>query len=491
MGWLSRIRNFFMNIFDNNKIETAFGIKIASDLDMNTLVEDWLKTYQGEPKWKGVSDNQVRYSLNVASTMCRDLSAKAVSEIEISDNNKENELFQQFVEDEISQQIRQQVEYGLASGAFVCRPFFDPQTNRISLSWYTADRFVPVDWSGKRCVSGVFIDQDVVVSNYDKVVWTKLELQKWTYGKNGVGGTVDITVKLFKSSSENDIGDEVPLSSYEKWANITPTAHVDDLTAPLFVYAPMPFANNKQFNSHAGVSLYKDGMAQLEQIDRCYDSLNWEIESSEKKIFVDEQMVETVRTDNGEIIPRLNSREKRLYKVMDAQGAVSKYMDAYSPEIRQADLTATLKTQLSLLCTACGLDSGAYVYDEQAQAVTATEIKTKNQKTYQTICDIQRWTVTPAIRQIVVAVNQMQLLYEVPAIGDIDLAIGYGDSILIDAESDKQNAQRETQLGLRSKLNYLMEYRGLSEEEARKELATIQGETPEQIDFFGNGGDNE
>lgn len=480
-----------MNVLDTNRIEKAFNIKIASDLDMNDLIEDWLKTYQGQPKWVGAGKDQLLHSLNVASTMCRDLSAKAVSEIEIADNNKDNELFQQFVEDEVHQQIRQQLEYGLASGAFVCRPYYDPQTNRITLSWYTADRFIPVEWSGKRCVSGVFIDRDLVKKNEATTCWTKLELQKWTFGKDGVGGSVDITVKLFKSSSDTTIGEEVPLNSYEKWADITPTAHIEDLTAPLFVYAPMPFANNKQFNSHTGVSLFKDGMSQLEHIDRCYDALNWELQSSEKKIFVDEQMVETVRTENGEIVPRMDSKDKRLYKVMDAQGAVAKYMDIYAPDIRQADITATLKTQLSLLCSACGLDSGAYVYDEQAQAVTATEIRTKNQKTYQTICDIQRWTITPAINQIAVAVNALQELYEIPSIGEVDVALGFGDSILVDAETDKQNAQREVQMNLRSKLNYLMEYRGLSEEEAKKELALIQSEQPEQVDFFGNGGDNE
>ena len=81
----------------------------------------------------------------------------------------------------------------------------------------------------------------------------------------------------------------------------------------------------------------------------------------------------------------------------------------------------------------------------------------------------------------------MQLLYEIQNFGDIDLNVAFGDSILVDVETDKQNAQRETTLGLRSKLNYMMEYRGLSEEDAKKELAVISSEQPEQVDFF-NGG---
>lgn len=487
MGFFARIRNWFMKRFDTNRIEREFNVRITAPMDMTELVEEWLKVYQGTPSWVGDDKEQVLHTLNVASTMCRDLANKAVSEIEISDNSRENEPFRQFVDDELTQQIRDQLEFGLASGAFVCRPYYDAEMNRITLSWYTADRFIPVDFSGKRCVSGIFIDQDVVSDGTSQTVYTKLELQKWNYGKKGVGGSVDITVKLFKSNGVETLGSEVGLSTYAKWASIPPSTHIDDLEAPMFVYAPMPFTNNKAINEKFGVSLYKDGMSQLEQIDRAWDDLNWELQSSQNKVFLDEQMIETVRTSSGEIVPRLDSKEKRLYKVMDANGAVNKFMDVYSPAIRQADITATLKTNLALLCTACGLDSGAYVYDEQAQAVTATEIRTKNQKTYQTICAVQKWTVMPAVRAIVKAVYEMQLLYDIQNFGDIDLNVAFGDSILVDVETDKQNAQRETTLGLRSKLNYMMEYRGLSEEDAKKELAVISSEQPEQVDFF-NGG---
>ena len=484
MNWLARIRNWIMERFDKNRIERDFNVRIASDMDMQDLIEAWLNAYQGRPAWVGDGDTQVLHTLNVASTMCRDLANKAVSEIEISDNAKTNEAFMQFVDDELTQQIRDQLEFGLATGAFICRPYYDAEMNRISLSWYTADRFIPVDWSGKRCVSGIFIDQDVVTDNSNTTVWTKMELQKWNFGKDGVGGSVDITVKLYKSSSLGSLGNEVDLSQYEKWSAITPSAHIDNLQAPLFVYAPMPFTNNKAPNSKAGVSLYKDGMSQLEQIDRNWDDLNWELQSSQNKVFVDEQMLETIRTDKGEIVPRLDSKDKRLLKVMDAGGAVNRYMEVFSPAIRQADITATLKTNLSLLCTACGLDSGAYVYDETAQAVTATEIRTKNQKTYQTICSIQKWTVSPALTSIIKAVGEMQDLYEVTNFGVEDLNVAYGDSILVDVETDKQNAQREVTLSLRSKLNYMMEYRGLSEEDARKEIAVIATEKPEEVDFF-------
>lgn len=485
MGLFSAIRNLFMSKFDTTKLENIFKVKIATSLSMQDLIADWQRIYQGCPSWVGDGTEQVRISLNTASTIVDDLATKCVSEITIGEND--NELVNQFWNDEIKSEIRQQLEYGLSSGAFIIRPYYDAQLHRIALSWYTADRFIPVDWVGRHCMSGIFIDQDEVDNHGNKIYYTKLELQKWSYGSDGKGGKVEIIVKAFKSNSPTDLSKEIPLTEYEKWAEIPPYSDVNYLTAPLFVYAGMPFSNNKAFGSKAGVSLYKDAVGVLEKIDRIYDNLCWEIESTQHKIFVDLQMLETERTKDGNLRVKMDGKDKRLYSVLDANGAVNKYMDEYSPAIRQADITATLKTNLSLLCNNMHLDSGAYVYDEAKQAVTAREITSKEQKTYQTICDIQNWCITPAIERLFEAVSEMQTLYDLPNFGEYEIAVSFGDSILSDEETNRENAQRETQLGLRSKLNYLMEYRGLTEEEAKAELAIIEAEQPAQIDFFGNG----
>lgn len=486
MSLFSRIKDWFMNRFDNRKIEKVFGIRINTPMDMNELIEDWQSAYQGSPRWLGEGTNQVPYTLNLASTIANDIAMKATSEVVISQSDSADQLLEDFIEDEVMPEIRKQTEYALAMGSFIARPFYDAETGKISLSWYSADRFLPVEWSGHRCVSGIFIDQIEENKNGNITYLTKLELHKWTFGSDGVGGAVDITVKAFKGNTPNDLAQEISLGSVPQWENIQPTAHISNLSAPLFVYAPTPYSNNKAFNSKAGVSLYKDGMAHLEEIDRVWNALRWEREFTEGKIFVDQDMMEVERNANGELRTKINGKDKRIFTVMEANGQIPKFMEAFSPAIRQGDYTAMLKTNLSLLCTACHLDSGAYVYDENAGAVTATEVRTRNQKTYQTIVDFQSHTLTPALKRIVECVRQMQLLYNLPAFQDeATIEVSYGDSILIDAESDKQNAQRETQMGLRSKMNYLMEYRGLSEEDARKELAQIDTETPQQIDFFG------
>jgi len=490
MNPFRRIKEWFMNRFvDTSKIENAFNVKLAVSSDMESLIQEWMDVYQGSPSWCGEGDKNVPSTLSVASTVCNDLAQKAVSELAITLNkNGDDELFDTFVQDEVISAIREQVEYGLAGGAFIIRPYYDANLKRITLSWYTADRFIPVEWAGRKCVSGIFIDQIVRSSDNRDEYYNKLEYHKWTYKNDGIRGMEDITVKCFKSDSSTELGKEIELTEVQEWANITPHAVLDiGQNTPLFVYAKNPFANNKSPNNKTGVSLFKDGLPHLEEIDRCWNALIWERDSSERKVFVDADMMESERDGEGYLRTKLSKRDKKLFQVMNAEGRVTnKFMDVYSPEIRQAEYVSMIKAHLSLFCMAIHVDPGAYIFDENTGAVTATEIRTKNQKTFGTITDVQKNTITPALTELFNCVRTMQMAYGCPAFSDnMDIAIAYGDSILVDSDSEKENAKDEVQIGLRSKKSYLMEFRNMSEEEAEQELEQIKDETPAETDFFG------
>ena len=99
--------------------------------------------------------------------------------------------------------------------------------------------------------------------------------------------------------------------------------------------------------------------------------------------------------------------------------------------MRIDQLNAALKTQLSVVCMACHLDAGAYVYDQAAQAVTATEVRTKSQQTYGTIVDIQDQMIKPFVASSWTTSRAVQQLYETEAIPDeVMLGFDFGDSIL-------------------------------------------------------------
>lgn len=463
------------------KVTSVFGLRAESSADMADEICAWRDIYKGQAYWVGEGKEQVK-SVGVATAIINDLATKCVSEITLTE--EPDTLLANFFEDEIQQQIRQQLEYALALGAVIVRPYYDAESNRIALSWYTADRFIPTQWSGKRCIGGVFVDYLVKEEGGQKAYYTKLESHKWRYGKDGVGGSVAIEVKAFKSSVGFGLEEEIGLAEVAEWANIPPMQEVNEIGHPLFVYASTPFSNNKNLNSKQGVSIYKDAEAIIERIDRTWDNLAWELESSANKIFISQDVLDQEYDDDGRRFVLLDSKQRRLYQTMDAPQS-SNAIDIFSPQIRQADITAVLKTNISLLCSVMHLDSGAYVYEESGQAVTATEVTAKQQKTYQTICDIQQWLVTPLIKRTIDVVRVLQHLYGLAMIPEQEIIVDYGDSILTDEETARQTAITEVTNGVRSKMSYLMEYRNMTEEEAQKEIALIEAEKPKTVDFFG------
>jgi A118 family predicted phage portal protein len=244
-----------------------------------------------------------------------------------------------------------------------------------------------------------------------------------------------------------------------------------------------PWANNQDFNNPQGTSLFRDAMDNLPELDRAYTTLCWEVESGKAAVFVDDSMIEVDPTDPKRDL--LDPLEKRLYrKLSSVEG--KDLLEPYNPALRIDQLNAALKTQLSVVCMACHLDAGAYVYDQAAQAVTATEVRTKSQQTYGTIVDIQDQMIKPFVSQLVDNIRAVQQLYETEAIPDeVMLGFDFGDSILTDEQSDRTNAQAEVVGGLRSKISYLMEYRGMTEQQALAEIERIKGETPVVNPFFG------
>jgi A118 family predicted phage portal protein len=138
---------------------------------------------------------------------------------------------------------------------------------------------------------------------------------------------------------------------------------------------------------------------------------------------------------------------------------------------------------------ACHLDAGAYVYDQASNAITATEVRSKQQQTYGTIVDIQDQMIEPFIRAFVDTVRALQDLYDLERVipKEVELGIDFGDSVLTDEETDRSNAQAEVTTGLRSKQSYLMEYRGMTEEQALQEIERIKAETPVFTGFFDAG----
>lgn len=483
MGIFSRLKEWIMSKFSPQTIEKNLGVKLLDMGDMPELVQTWGRMYQGNPPW--LSDKVT--TLNLPTIICSDLAKKAIAELKVgaSVNNgaKEDELAKEFLKEAVLPFLRSQVEYSLAIGGIIMRPWYDQKAGKVRIGWYTAEQIIPLEWDNKKLSGAILIDQRNIVSNGVTTYYTKLEAHKFQEG-----GVYTITTRFFKSSSSADLGTQIPSAGtvIKQWDGIDTDVIINNLTAPLFVYMGTPWANNKLINNPTGCSIFKDAVQIIEELDKTWSTLNWEREGGEMRLFIDQSMLPSKLGDNGEIVYEVGDKaDRRLYRKLDVAESSKALLDPWAPELRINDLLTKLKSDLSLACMACHLDPGAYVYDSDKGAVTATEVRSKNQQTYGTIVDIQVQMIQPAVSQIVDAVRSVQQLYGIEAFADdVSLGFDWGDSILVDSETERVNAQAEVASGLRSKLSYLMTYRGMTEEQARAELAQIKADSPAPVSMF-------
>jgi len=496
MSWFSglwdRAKEWFMSKLPVQDIYNKMGVKPQVSVDMQSLIDAWKATYQGHPSWK----SEDMLTLSFPSIVCWDIAKKAIGELEISaslptpEGQKAviDENSTDYIKRNIRPFIRSQVEYGLAMGGIVARPWYDQDTKKTRIGFYTADNALPTKWDGKKMTGVILIDQITKNSAGSYTTYTKLESIEpsdslYDPQTNQTASGWMIKTRIFKSTVKSSIGQEITFASApSQWAGITPDVPVLGNVCP-FAYMGTPWANNQDLNSPQGTSIFRDAMENLEELDRTYTNLSWEIEAGKAALFIDESLLDI--DESGNI--KETQTEKRLYrKTASGDGNL---LEPYNPPIRIEQLNAALKTQLSVICMLCHLDAGAYVYDAAQTSVTATEVRTKQQQTYGTILDIQDNMIRPFIKDLIDTVRGVQILYVQDKAEwireDIEVGIDFGDSILVDEETDRATAQSEVSLGLRSKLAYLMEWRGMTEAHALAEIKRIQEETPVQQTFFG------
>ena len=296
-----------------------------------------------------------------------------------------------------------------------------------------------------------------------------------------------ITTKAF-SYNGGTLGEEVPLSTVPQWAELTPKITIQNLGHPLFVYMKTPFTNNLDM-SPVGISFFANAIDQLEEIDRTFSTMTWEREATKAKAFVDESMLPVKYDSGGNLVDDLSAFDRKFYKKLAGRETAENLFELETPAPRLASYKDHMQAVLSYACTIMQLSSNSYTTDAGGMPTTAKQVLSEDKRTYNTVLGIQNKMIIPALHSLLSSIRALQTLYNVsPRLpeSDDDITIRFGDSIMIDEETERQQALSEVKDKVRSKLSYLMEYRGLSEEEARKELEEINNEEP-SYDYFGNG----
>ena len=394
-----------------------------------------------------------------------------------------------------------QVEYGIAKGGLVIKPYpvHHEQTTTSSTNMLTgkaieddefeewtieydyiqANDFYPIafDASGK-ITEAAFIERKV-----DKnVVYSRLEYHKLE------GNTVTVINKAYKTKSsvgkvEQDyLGEEIALSEVPEWAMLSAKTTVGPVNRLLFAYFKMPEANTIDTHSPLGVSGFDKVKGLIEEADKQYSRMLWEFEGGELAVDIDRQALMWIDDPNQNPdgsgghseMPHL---QKRLYRKVDLNEENT--YNIFAPDLRDASIINGLNCILMRIEDGTGLSRGT-LSNADYEAKTATELKIQKQRSYQTNAHIQQ-AIQRTLEDVVYIMNAYCALYDITKDGEYEVSYEWDDSIISDSDTELTKRMILIQNGIASKLETRMWYFGETERQAKEALIRVQQESLESV----------
>lgn len=402
------------------------------------------------------------------------------------------------------------LEKMIALGSGVIRPYVED--DKIKLSWADATDVYPLD-SNTNEVRQVALSRRIVkIEDNKPVYYTLVEFHQWGSKQEDETGEYypyTITNELYKSTDANIVGQQMPLTAVDEFANLQPTATFNYLTKPLFAFYKNPGANNKNFVSPLGVGICDNCLNIVDAINDTHDGFVWDVKTGYRRITIPRSWVRRGEQENGRKIPE----NERLYwdpsdsvflPVNTRADETSSFKDL-AIEIRTQQYTDSMNFFLRELENELGLSQGTFT-STPSGVQTATEVVTNNSMTYQTRSSYLTM-VEKTIDQLIYAICE---LLQIPDLwsnnqaqwqGDIDSLVitpDFNDGVFIDQEAQRTDDLQAVTAGILPKKQFLMRNYDLDEqtaeqwvEEANEENAptpSADSFAPLASDYGDNGG---
>lgn len=449
---LNAIRQVVRKIFPKKSIEEAIKIDIPVSDEMTEAIELWSLMYKDKAPW--LDDNTK--SLNLASAIAGELARLATIEMKSEITAKEssnseraeylNEQYQKVIDD-----IRIVTEYAAALGGLIFKPYIDGEN--IAVDYVLADEFIPVKYdSTGNITAAIFIER----IRKGRKIYTRLEYHDLLKEGYYISNTVYVN-----ENGDESLGYQVSLAEVEEWADLEPEILLTNVEKPLYSYLKMPMANTIDTRSPLGISVYARAVGLIEEADKQYSRILWEYEGSELAI---NASMDLFKADNT-----LPKGKERLYRKLDTDA--EDFFEPFSPAIRDESLFNGLNKILQRIEFACGLAYGT-LSDVQLVEKTAEEIKVSKQRSYSTVVDIQK-AIKTALIDLVYAMDVYATLGELAPAGEYDISFEFDDSLVVDSKTEQAIMLQEVSAGLIKPEIYLMRRYGVSEEQARKMMPSV------------------
>ncbi len=443
MKILNAIRELVRKMFPSKTIKEVYSVDIAVNDLMLRHIAEWNRMYSGKASW--LSEDVI--SLRLEQAIVREFANITLNEMTASVTDKRiDEIFKAAIKD-----INQNLQKGLASGAMVIKPLdgnnvqYIPQTD-----------FIPIEYDVNGRLTKVIFPEIKQISDREYLI--RLEYHSLDAEKG-----LTITNRAFRSSSPDSLGKEIPLKSVPEWSFLTEGVTYPLMKRPAFGYYVNPIANSID-GSHGGVSIFDSATELIRLADIQFGRLDWEFESAERAIHVDEAAICPVNTASVFQAFEVPKLKDRLFKGLNISGGTQDFFKEFSPSLREENFIKGLEEYKRAIEFTVGLSYGD-ISNPQSIEKTATEIKAAKKRKYNTVSAIQN-NLKTCLDDLVYAIaffNAMtQRRYE--------FICDFKDSILVDEETERQQDRNDVSMGIMRPEEYRAKWYGESLEEALKNL---------------------
>jgi A118 family predicted phage portal protein len=467
-----------MNKTDITKV---VGSEIMLSEAMSAAMTQWVAMYENTASWITTDIK----SMGLPAAISGEISRMVTAEMQVKlTGGARAEYLSKQLEYIISKLKNEKVEYALARGGMVVKPYVSG--DKIAVDFVGADCLYPISFDATGNITSVVFSDTRKVGDW---YYTRLE-----YHQMLPNNFYWVQNYVFKSHDKGTLGARASFTDVPEWSEIKPNTgengeviqYIANVTQPLYGYFRFPSPNNVDASSPMGVACFShaqtvnDGVQLIKQADEIWSNLIWEFNSGKRAIYVDTTAFD--RDANGKpILP-----DRRLYRTLDRTsniGDKGNLFDEWSPEFREAAINSGLNAVLRRIEFNCRLAYGT-LSDPQTVDKTATEILASQQRSYVTVTSTQV-SLQSALDGLIYAAGIWADLYNLAPRGTVSAVYEWDDSVITNKADEAAQLRQEVGQGITSKVEYRMVVKREDEATAKKMLAMVDAErVPEEKEMF-------
>ncbi len=258
-------------------------------------------------------------------------------------------------------------------------------------------------------------------------------------------------------------------------------------TVPLFAVFSPGIVKNIDGGEGLGMSVFAEAIDAAKQVDIAFNNYHRDLYLGGKKVFYNRKLTKEYITSTGEVITIApDDVQQQLFYQSDDSDDIDGKSDVYeyNPSLRVDENRKAVQDALNYFSFKIGLGTRHYQFDG-GNITTATQYNGDRQDMVQN-ANKHQIALEDALIDVVKAILWCGKNIQGQDIDEnTDVTINWDDSYIMDSGARRNIDKDDALNGFIPKYKYNMEWRGMSEQEAKEAVAQAQSEsgTDEQLGF--------